>query len=117
MASTIPVIDFSLWIKGGEQEKRCVARDLADACRRVGFVYVVNHLVQDHLLDEAFQWSRKLFALPQDKKMLAPHPPGTLAHLGLQGTMLAWLTRYNRAEHTQRLLMAWPGEGVAVFTY
>ena len=82
MANTIPVIDFNRWIKGSEEEKRGVAQDLTDACRRVGFVYVVNHLVQDELLEEAFQWSNRLFSLPQDKKMLAPHPPGISTHLG-----------------------------------
>ncbi len=54
-----------------------MARDLVDACRRVGFVYIINHGVHDDLLSQAFGWSKKLFDLPKEKKMLAPHPPGT----------------------------------------
>ena len=73
--NAIPVIDFGKW-RGSTEEKRAVTREFADACRRVGFVYIINHGVSDELLEEAFEWSKKLFDLPQEKKMLAPHPPG-----------------------------------------
>lgn len=76
MSTALPVIDFSRWYQGSPEEKRKVAGDLADACRSVGFVYVINHGVAPDLLDEAFGWSKKLFDLPEEKKMLAPHPPG-----------------------------------------
>lgn len=76
MAAPLPVIDFSRWLKGSPEEKKEVAKDLAEACRGVGFVYIVNHGVTPELLDEAFGWSKKLFDLPEEKKMLAPHPPG-----------------------------------------
>lgn len=79
MAASLPVIDFSRWLKGSPGEKKAVAKDLAEACRGVGFVYIVNHGVTPELLDEAFGWSKKLFDLPEDKKMLAPHPPGKQA--------------------------------------
>lgn len=79
MAASLPVIDFSRWLKGSPEEKKAAAKDLAEACRGVGFVYIVNHGVTPELLDEAFGWSKKLFDLPEDKKMLAPHPPGKQA--------------------------------------
>lgn len=77
MSSTasLPIIDFGKW-KGSAEERQQVAEELADACRHVGFVYIINHGVEDELLDEAFGWSKKLFDLPEEKKMLAPHPPG-----------------------------------------
>jgi isopenicillin N synthase-like dioxygenase len=77
MAAPLPVIDFVRWLKGSPEDKKAVARDLAEACRSVGFVYVINHGVTPELLEEAFSWSKKLFDLPEEKKMLAPHPPGT----------------------------------------
>lgn len=80
-SNKIPVIDFSVWLKGESEDKRKVAQELANACRTVGFVYVVNHGLDDDLLDEAFAWSKKLFDLPTDKKMLAPHPPGITHHI------------------------------------
>ncbi|RYP32427.1 hypothetical protein DL767_005191 [Monosporascus sp. MG133] len=46
------------------------------------FVYIVNHGIANNLLEEAFHFSRELFALPQETKMLAPHPPGPNVHRG-----------------------------------
>ncbi|KAI1081061.1 Clavaminate synthase-like protein [Whalleya microplaca] len=79
---TIPVIDFSAWPAGSTEDKKRIAAELIDACRRVGFVYIVNHRVSNELLEEAFRWSKKLFDLPEEKKMLAPHPPGPNVHRG-----------------------------------
>ncbi|XDG04426.1 hypothetical protein ABKA04_004041 [Annulohypoxylon sp. FPYF3050] len=78
----IPVVDFAVWSEGSIDDKKRIARELTDACRRVGFVYVVNHGVPSDLLEEAFGWSKRLFDLPQEKKMLAPHPPGPNVHRG-----------------------------------
>lgn len=75
--SSIPIVDFKAWATGSLDEKRRIATELTSACRRVGFVYIINHGVNDDVLDEAFGWSKKLFDLPSEKKMLAPHPPGT----------------------------------------
>lgn len=83
MASAIPVVDFGAWPTGSRDDRKRLAGELAGACRRVGFVYVVHHGVPDDLLAEAFAWSQKLFDLPREKKMLAPHPPGTALSLSL----------------------------------
>ncbi|KAK5634410.1 hypothetical protein RRF57_010124 [Xylaria bambusicola] len=83
MSSTpIPVVDLRLWSDGSPADRKCVASELTEACRRVGFVYVRNHGVSDDLLAEAFTWAKKLFDLPREMKMLAPHPPGTSVHRG-----------------------------------
>ncbi|KAJ4421543.1 hypothetical protein N0V82_003681 [Gnomoniopsis sp. IMI 355080] len=94
MAAALPVIDFSRWLQGSAEDKTQVAHDLAEACRRVGFVYVVNHGVPTNLLDEAFSWSKKLFDLPEDKKMLAPHPPGPDVHRGYSWPGLEKVSQY-----------------------
>ncbi|KAI2624876.1 Clavaminate synthase-like protein [Hypoxylon sp. NC1633] len=80
--SAIPCVDFSTWSKGSVEDKKRIAHELTNACRGVGFVYIVNHGVPGDLLQEAFGWSKKLFDLPQDTKMLAPHPPGPTVHRG-----------------------------------
>ena len=74
--ASIPVIDLAGWSTGKLEEKQRIAKELTEACRTVGFVYVRNHGVPEELLAEAFSWSKKLFDLPQEMKMLAPHPPG-----------------------------------------
>lgn len=77
LSGKIPIVDFGLWAGGTSQERNQIARDLSNACRHVGFVYLVNHGIEQNLLTEAFAWSKKLFDLPMEKKMLVPHPPGT----------------------------------------
>ncbi|KAL9592609.1 MAG: hypothetical protein Q9179_006548 [Wetmoreana sp. 5 TL-2023] len=79
----VPVVDFAKWRTGSSrEEKQKIASELANACQTVGFVYVINHLIPHDLLDDAFTWSRKLFNLKQEEKMLAPHPPGHVVHRG-----------------------------------
>ncbi|KAK7704123.1 hypothetical protein SLS64_008681 [Diaporthe eres] len=94
MAASLPVIDFSRWLTGSPEEKKAVAKDLAEACRGVGFVYIINHGVTPELLDEAFSWSKKLFDLPEEKKMLAPHPPGPNVHRGYSWPGLEKVSQY-----------------------
>ncbi|KAI0107122.1 hypothetical protein GGR51DRAFT_516341 [Nemania sp. FL0031] len=81
-STSIPVVDMGPWPEGSATDRKRIASELTEACRRVGFVYVVNHGVQADLLEEAFSWSRRLFDLPLEKKMLAPHPPGPNVHRG-----------------------------------
>lgn len=80
----IPIIDFSAWTKPDStpEARLAVAKELADACHNVGFVSIINHGVPIELLDEAFAWSKKLFDLKTEEKMLAPHPPGPTVHRG-----------------------------------
>lgn len=81
--SSIPIVDFAPWDgKASLAEKKQVATQLTQACRDIGFVYIINHDVSPTRLAEAFAWSKKLFDLPQDKKMLAPHPSGYAVHRG-----------------------------------
>lgn len=80
---TVPVIDFGPWDNSDKQEERLkVARELTAACRNVGFVQIINHGLPDDVLQEAFAWSKKLFDLPMEQKMLAPHPDGPNVHRG-----------------------------------
>jgi isopenicillin N synthase-like dioxygenase len=79
----IPVIDFAKWDSGSSPEQRlAIATELADACHNVGFVFIINHGVKPELLEEAFGWSKRLFDLKMEQKMLAPHPDGHAVHRG-----------------------------------
>jgi hypothetical protein len=82
-SSTIPIIDFSTFKpESSLEERKAVANDLAAACRRVGFVYIINHGLSPSLLAEAFAWTKKLYALGHEEKMQAPHPEGYAVHRG-----------------------------------
>ncbi len=63
----IPVIDVSP-LAAGEGRRECAAR-IGEACRHVGFFYVVNHGIDEALRGEVFAVARELFALPLEEKM------------------------------------------------
>ena len=81
-ASRIPVVDFAGWGEGSKQQKKVIAMQLADACRVVGFAYIVNHGIPSTKIQETFAWSKKFFDLSREKKMMAPHPNGSAVHRG-----------------------------------
>ena len=81
--SQIPVVDFTPWVQGADKDAcQKVAKEIVDASREVGFVYITNHSVSSCLLDEAFEWSRRFFALKTEDKLKAPHPEGWAIHRG-----------------------------------
>ena len=81
--ASIPIIDFAHWTSSSSARQRLeIATKLTDACHQVGFVYIINHGVSPALLDEAFAWSKKLFDMKHEDKMLAPHPDGPTVHRG-----------------------------------
>lgn len=82
-ASSIPIVDFADWTSDGSQrQKQEIAAKLFEACKTVGFVYITNHKVSPTRLAEAFSWSKRLFGLKREEKMLAPHPKGSAVHRG-----------------------------------
>lgn len=84
LSSSIPVIDLSTWndTNASAKERAKTATDLVNACKEVGFVYIINHGISEELLSEAFAISKKLFDLSHEEKMLAPHPPNPNWHRG-----------------------------------
>jgi isopenicillin N synthase-like dioxygenase len=65
---TLPVIDFSLLSGQGAPRQR-VINQLRQTARDVGFFYLVNHRVEQSLLDEVQRVARAFFALPQQEKL------------------------------------------------
>lgn len=79
----IPVVDLSPFTLGGDQEERRKAgQALRATFHNVGFANIIGHSVSDALLQEAFGWVKKLFDLPQEEKMKAPHPASSIPHRG-----------------------------------
>lgn len=79
----LPIVDLTAFVNDQSIElKQARARELVDACRRVGFVYVKGHGVPQGEIDQAFAISKKFYALPTEEKMKAPHPPGWAIHRG-----------------------------------
>lgn len=77
-----PIVDFAGWAQGNQGTRQIIANQLIDACRKVGFVNIINHGVSSAQIHESFVWAKELFDLGREKKMLAPHPPGGAIHRG-----------------------------------
>lgn len=78
----IPIVDFTAWVHGSKEQRKDIATQLANACRSVGFVYAVNHGIPSSKIAETFAWTKKLFDLDRNQKMLAPHHYGSAVHRG-----------------------------------
>jgi isopenicillin N synthase-like dioxygenase len=66
MTDKLPVIDLAGLASGDDLALRRIARDVGEACRTIGFFYVVNHGVAS--IPAAFEQSDRFFALPLAQK-------------------------------------------------
>lgn len=82
---SIPIIDFGPLRNGHPEDAAAVGKAVYEAFRDVGFAYLINHGIPQQVVNEAFQWSAKFFALPQAIKDKAPHPPYGWWHRGYSG--------------------------------
>lgn len=88
----LPIIDLSA------STRTATAKHLTSSCRETGFVYITNHGIAAELVDEAFQWSQRLFALEMEEKMQAPHPDGAKVHRGYSWPGLEKVSQYMSAD-------------------
>ncbi|KAK4447659.1 Clavaminate synthase-like protein [Podospora aff. communis PSN243] len=58
------------------------ARDLVATLHRFGFVNITGHGLSNQEITDMFAWSKKMFDLPFQEKMIAPHPDGPIPHRG-----------------------------------
>ena len=65
----VPVIDVSGIHNGDLEERLMVARQIRDACIKVGFFYVKGHGIPKDVTDKAFEASKSFFQLPYEDKM------------------------------------------------
>uniref|UniRef100_A0A0W0FHV7 Putative flavonol synthase/flavanone 3-hydroxylase n=1 Tax=Moniliophthora roreri TaxID=221103 RepID=A0A0W0FHV7_MONRR len=86
--SSIPVIDFAHFGDGTSEEARGIGQTFLEACRDVGFAYLINTGIPQEKVDGMFEWSAKFFALPIETKQKAPHPPEGWKHRGYSGVGL-----------------------------
>ncbi|KAI5840182.1 hypothetical protein DFP73DRAFT_482991 [Morchella snyderi] len=64
----IPLIDFSLFLKGTDEDKKAAANVMVDGFKNAGFIYIKNHGVSQPLIDRVFAESARFFARPKDQK-------------------------------------------------
>ena len=82
----IATVDLSSFPSSGTQILRVEAsKALYEAYHKSGFANVTGHGVPDALLQQAFEWTQKLFALPLSGKMKAPQLPTPVPPRGYSG--------------------------------
>ncbi|KYK61550.1 hypothetical protein DCS_02692 [Drechmeria coniospora] len=80
----IPIIDFAPLLSDDCRQRLYTdaAKELYLAFKNIGFAYIKNYGTPPEVVDEAFAWSHRFFALPQEEKDKVPHPPEGWNHRG-----------------------------------
>jgi isopenicillin N synthase-like dioxygenase len=82
----IATVDLSSFTTSPTHADRIgTARELVRILHEAGFVKITGHGFSKHEIGEALSWARKLFALPYEEKMKAPHPISNAHHRGYSG--------------------------------
>lgn len=106
----IPVIDFSPFLHGSEEEQQEIANQIYAACQDIGFMYLSNHGIPQSLLDQLLHQTQLFFGLPTavkekmarseetncgyigfQKERLDPSKPGDLKEAFNAGVNSVWL--------------------------
>ena len=82
MSGGIPAIDIAPFLDGSD--KPSVARQVAEACERIGFVIVSGHGIEPAVIDRAFERSWAFFDRPRAEKDRW-HPQGPSRQRGFHG--------------------------------
>jgi len=54
--ANIPVVDFKLLSEGSPEARKASLNQLDDAFQTYGFIYLSNHSIGEHMIDEALLW-------------------------------------------------------------
>ena len=65
----VPVIDLESFLAGTQEERTQVARRIGEACRNIGFFYIVNHGVPAELRAAVFAEAKRFFDSPLERKL------------------------------------------------
>ncbi len=69
MFTQIPLIDFSPFLNGTKEDRERVASQIGDACRNVGFFYLLNHGVSSLLTERVYEQAKRFFSQSIEEKM------------------------------------------------
>lgn len=70
----VPTIDLAPYFDGTEAGKQQVAQAVDQACKDIGFLVIVNHGIDEKLVDRVYQLSREFFNQPMVEKRKVDRP-------------------------------------------
>jgi isopenicillin N synthase-like dioxygenase len=65
----IPIIDIGNLLDGKKEAIQDVSIQLKRACNEIGFFFVINHNIDQKIIDSSFEHSEKYFSLPMNEKI------------------------------------------------
>lgn len=86
-AAVIPVLDLSAYLAGEDGALEDLARELRRACTEVGFFYLSGHGIDQDLIAETFDQSKRFHALPLDTKMKLPQDENNIGYLPMNASI------------------------------
>ncbi|KAG6477061.1 protein SRG1-like [Zingiber officinale] len=78
----VPVIDLSKLVRGGRRQSQEEMARLCSACEEWGFFQVINHGIEEGLLESMETLAKEFFMLPLEEKEKCPMAPGTIQGYG-----------------------------------
>lgn len=88
--TAIPVIDLQPLFHGGDAGRQRVADQIGEACRGIGFFYVMGHGIPSELRADVFDVAARFFASPEAEKRKALYSPetGNRGYIPMKGESL-----------------------------
>ncbi|MBV8187151.1 MAG: isopenicillin N synthase family oxygenase [Alphaproteobacteria bacterium] len=101
---SLPIVDVgSLWRGASEGDLSRLGAQVFDACRSMGFFYIVNHGVPSELIGDAFAANRRFHALPIEEKLRIKLNRWHRGYQALGGSKLVSSARFAAARHPNQL--------------
>lgn len=69
MVEEIPLIDFDPFLNGTDEDRKRVSIKIGDACRDIGFFYLINHGMPSSNIEQVYQQAERFFSQKLEDKM------------------------------------------------
>jgi isopenicillin N synthase-like dioxygenase len=76
-ASQVPIVDLADTFEPNPEARARAAASIRAACRDTGFMYVMNHGIDQAIIDRVFGESRRFFSQPENEKLKVRVRKGT----------------------------------------
>jgi isopenicillin N synthase-like dioxygenase len=94
----IPVLDLGPFRAGTPGAKQALALELHHALEEVGFYFIVNHGIEQSLIDAGFEAARMFHDLPLEEKNAHPFTQNNTGYVPLKGS----ITRHSKLNENNR---------------